>query len=89
MAGRSALMQGLSKEERAVRSHSRTEPTQEPGRRERMQLDWGKRGWTSHNCFGPPSLMVEGLLSKGPTPSSVYLLVEMGVPLHLFPSYMW
>ena len=89
MAGRSAMRQGLSMEERAVRSRSCAEPTQEPGRRKRMQLDWGRRGWTSHNCFGPPSLMVEGLLSKGPTPSSFNLLVEMGLPLHLFPAYMW
>ena len=55
MAGRSAIWQGLSMEERAVRSRSCAEPTQEPGRRKRMQLDWGRRGWTSHNCFGPPS----------------------------------
>ena len=41
-----------------------------------------------HNCFGPPFLFVEGLLSTGPTPSSFYLLVEMGLPLHLFPAYM-
>ena len=26
--------------------------------------------YTTHNCFGPPSLLVEGLLSMGPTPSS-------------------
>ena len=41
-----------------------------------------------HNCFGPPFLFVEGLLSTGPTPSSFYLLLEMGLPLHLFPAYM-
>ena len=41
-----------------------------------------------HNCFGPPFLFVEGLLSTGPTPSSFYLLVEMGLPLYLFPAYM-
>ena len=29
-----------------------------------------------------PFLLVEGLLSMGPTPSSFYLLVEMGLPLH-------
>ena len=39
-----------------------------------------------HNCFGPPSLLVEGLLSTGATPSSFYLLVELGLPLHLFSS---
>ena len=43
---------------------------------------------TFHNCFGPPFLFVEGLLSMGPTPSSFYLLVEMRLPLHLFPAYM-
>ena len=43
----------------------------------------------SHNCFGPLFLFVEGLLSTGSTPSSFYLLVEMGLPLHLFPAYMW
>ena len=42
----------------------------------------------SHNCFGPLFLFVEGLLSMGSTPSSFYLLVEMGLPLHLFPAYM-
>ena len=42
----------------------------------------------THNCFGPPFLFVEGLLSTGPTPSSFYLLVEMGLPLHLFPAYI-
>ena len=42
-----------------------------------------------HNCFGPPSLLLEGLLSTGPTPSSCYLLVEMGLQLHLFPAYTW
>ena len=40
-----------------------------------------------HNCFGPLFLLVEGLLSTGPTPSSFYLLVEMGLPLDLFPAY--
>ena len=33
----------------------------------------------SHNCFGPPFLLVEGLLPKGPTPPNIYLLVEMGL----------
>ena len=42
-----------------------------------------------HNCFRPPSLLVEGLVSTGPTPSSFYILVEMGLPLHLFPAYRW
>ena len=37
-----------------------------------------------HNWFGPQLLLVEGLLSTGPTPSSFYLLVEMGLPLYLF-----
>ena len=41
-----------------------------------------------HNCFGPPSLLGEGLLSTGPNPSSFYLLVEMGLLLHHFPAYM-
>ena len=31
-----------------------------------------------HNFFGPPSLFVEGLISTGPTPSSFYLVVDMG-----------
>ena len=39
-----------------------------------------------HNCFGLPFLFVEGLLSTGPIPSSFYILVEMGLPLHLFSS---
>ena len=34
----------------------------------------------------PPSLLVEGLLSTGPTPSSFHHLVEMGLPLHLYPA---
>ena len=42
----------------------------------------------AHNCFNPLPLLVEGLLSTGSTPSSFYLLVEMGLPLHLFPAYM-
>ena len=43
-----------------------------------------------HNCFGPPFLFAEGLLSTGPTPSSFYFLVEMGLPLHLFSAYrLW
>ena len=41
-----------------------------------------------HNCFRPPFLFVEGLLSLGPFPSSFCLFVEMGLPLHLFPAYM-
>ena len=36
-----------------------------------------------------PSLLVEGLLSIGPTQSSFYFLVEMGLPLHIFPAYIW
>ena len=36
---------------------------------------------SSHNCFGPPFLLVEGLLSTGPTPSRFYLLVEMGLSI--------
>ena len=32
-----------------------------------------------HNCFRPPSLLVEGLLSTKPTPYCSYLLVEMGL----------
>ena len=32
---------------------------------------------------------MEGLLSTGPTPSSSSLLIEMGLPLHIFPAYMW
>ena len=31
-----------------------------------------------HNCFRPPFLLVEGLLSTGSTPSSFCLLVKMG-----------
>ena len=41
-----------------------------------------------HNCLMPPSLLVEGLLSTGAIPSSVYLLVKMGLLLHLFPVYI-
>ena len=37
-----------------------------------------------HNSFRPPSLLVEGLLSTGPTPSCFYLLVEMGLLLKKF-----
>ena len=33
--------------------------------------------------FWAPSLLAEGLLSMGPTPSSFYLLGEMELPLHL------
>ena len=43
----------------------------------------------NHNCVGPPFLFVEGLLSTGPTPSSFYLLVGMGLPLHLYPAFIW
>ena len=32
-----------------------------------------------HNCFGPPALLVEGLLSMEATPSSFYLLVRLGL----------
>ena len=42
----------------------------------------------SSQLFGPLSLLVKGLLSPGPTPSSFYLLVEMGLSLLLFPAYM-
>ena len=42
-----------------------------------------------HNFFRPQSLLVEGLLSTGPTQSSFYLLVEIGLPLHLFSAYRW
>ena len=38
--------------------------------------------------FQAPFLFVEGLLSMGPTPSSFCLLVEMGLPLHIFTAYM-
>ena len=41
-----------------------------------------------HNFFEPPYLLVEGLLSTGHTPSSFYLLVEIGLPLYLFLAYM-
>ena len=37
-----------------------------------------------HNCFRTQSLWVEGLLSTGYTPSTFYLLVEIGLPLHFF-----
>ena len=40
--------------------------------------------YVHNNCFGPPSLLVEGVLSTGPAPFSFYLLVEMGLPLHFF-----
>ena len=43
----------------------------------------------SHNCFMPLSFLVLGLLSTGLTTSSFHLLVEMGLPLHLFPAYRW
>ena len=49
---------------------------------------YGER-FTQHNCFGPPSLLVEDLLSTGATQSSFYLLVEIGLPLNLFPVFMW
>ena len=39
-----------------------------------------------HNCFGPLFLSVGGLLSTGATLSSVYLFVELGLPLNLFSS---
>ena len=35
-----------------------------------------------HNFCGPPLFFVEGLLSTGPTPFSLYLFVEIGLPLH-------
>ena len=38
----------------------------------------------AHKWIGPPSFLVEGLLSTEPTPSSFYLLVEMGLPLNCF-----
>ena len=38
----------------------------------------------THNCFGPPSLLVEGVLSTWPTRSNFDLLVEMGLPLYSF-----
>ena len=44
---------------------------------------------TGQNSFGPPSLLVEGLLSTGFTPSSFYLFVEMGLPVHLYSAFMW
>ena len=34
--------------------------------------------------FGPPSLMVEGLLSTGPTPPRCYLFVDMGITITSF-----
>ena len=37
-----------------------------------------------HNCFRPPTLLVEGLLSIGPTPSSFYLLEKWGYHLIFF-----
>ena len=42
-----------------------------------------------HKYIGPPSLLVEGLLSTEPTPSSFYLLVEMKLPLDLYPAHIW
>ena len=45
--------------------------------------------YKGHKWIGPPSLLVEGLLSTGPTPSSFYLLVETGLPLHLYPTFIW
>ena len=51
--------------------------------------EWKWRPWSCpHNCFGPPLVFLEGLLSTGPTLSSFYLLVEMGLPLHLFLEYI-
>ena len=41
-----------------------------------------------YNCFGHPSLLVEGLLSTGATSPSFYLLVELGLLLHLFKAYV-
>ena len=38
-------------------------------------------GLGGHNCFGPPFLFVKGLFSTGPTPSSFYLWVDMGLPI--------
>ena len=35
------------------------------------------------------SQLVEGLLPTGPTPSSFYLLVEIGLTLRLYPAYIW
>ena len=43
-------------------------------------------GYVDHNCFWPPFLFVEDLLSTGPTLSSFNLLVEMVLPLHFFPT---
>ena len=37
----------------------------------------------------PPSLLVEGRLSKGSTPSSFYFLVELGLTLHLDQANIW
>ena len=48
----------------------------------------GKLTFQGHHYFGPPFLFVEGLVSTGPTLSSSYLLVDMGLPLHLFPAYV-
>ena len=44
---------------------------------------------THHKCFGPPFLFVKGLLSMWLTSSSFYLLVQIGLPLYIFPAYMW
>ena len=47
----------------------------------------------AHNCFGPPSLLVEGILSTGPTPSSFHRLFTSCftscLPLHFFPASIW
>ena len=45
--------------------------------------------YLAHKWIGPPSLLVEGWLPTGPTPSSSYLMVEMGLPFHIFPAYIW
>ena len=37
-----------------------------------------------HNCFEPPSLLVEGMLSTVPTPSSFYILVEIWITITFF-----
>ena len=39
--------------------------------------------------LNPLLLLVEGLLSMGPTPSSSYLLEEMRLSLHLFSANIW
>ena len=43
---------------------------------------------SSHYSFGLLLLTVGGLLSTGATLSRLYLLVELGLPLHLFPAHM-